>query len=346
MGNCHKESYSESTMEFKIFEAIKEGASSRFSSILSFFSSVQGISSLDSLQHKYKKLTTNPLGYCLLLNRAEMFGKLISAGSDPGAMERLFLISQFNSIEYLVQKNYFAVLKVYFPVYFELERPLDASVERYSIGMSLNFKVRCCPIHIAAIKGYLEVVEFFFEFFKGKSAPFEYDIESLEENTGENSALLACRYGNLEVVKYLHAKASADFRIINYFKENALIVTLAAMNKDPNYKFVSIFRYLLEVVKVDPCYMYEEAVVLAKCKSMFDMLSETLKKVGISIQPKEFDENSFIYTNPQNESTRDPAGQIFTVSFLANSRYPEILSIPSSIHGSTLSTDSKHSLLT
>lgn len=344
MGNCHKENYTESTMEIKIFEAIKEGAFSRFSSILSFFTSIKGIGSLDNFQHKYKNITTNPLGYCLLLNKAEMFGKLISAGCDPGAMEKLFLISQFNSIEYLVQKNYYSVLKIYFPVFRELEVPFDASVDSYSIGMSLNLKVRCCPIHVAAIKGHLEIVGFFFEFFNGKSTPFEYDIESLEENTGENSALLACRYGHYEMVRFLHSKANANFMIINYFKENALIVTMAAMNKDPDYKFVNIFRYLLEVVKVDPCYLYEEAVVLAKCKAIFNMLSENLKKVGIIIQPKEFDENSFVYTNPDKESSLDPAGQIFTISFLANSHFPEILSIPSSIHGSTLSTESKHSL--
>lgn len=343
MGNCQKEKFSDSTMDTKIFESIKSGSCHRLSSIISFINQRPDKSFLDNLQFKHKNVTTNPLGYSLLLNKAEVFSKLISAGCSPGAMEKLFQLSQFNSIEYLVQKNYLEVLKVYFPMYQTLEVPTNASVERYSIGLSLSFKVKCIPIHIAAIKGFLGVVSFFYEFFQGKSVPFEYDIESLEENTGENSALLACRYGHFELVKYLHCKAGANFNLVNFFKENALIVTMAAMNKDPDYKFVNIFRYLLEIVKVDPCYMYEEAAVLAKCKAMFNLLSEHLKKVGIIIQPKEFDENSFVYVNPNEESTLDPAGQIFTVSFLANPNFPEIRSIPSSIYASILSTNSKQS---
>lgn len=330
-------------MDSKIFEAIKEGASHRVSSLISFLSQKPETNLLDNLQIKHKNITTNPLGYSLLLNKAEIFSKLISAGCSPGLMEKLFQLSQFNSIEYLVQKNYIEVLKLYFPLYQGLEVPVNTSVERYSIGFSLSYKAKCLPIHVATVKGYLSIVSFFCEFFQGKSAPFEFDIESLEENTGENSALLACRYGHFEMVKYLHSKAGANFGLVNFFKENALIVTMAAMNKDPDYKFVNIFRYLLEIVKVDPCYMYEEAAVLAKCKAMFNLLSEHLKKVGIIIQAKEFDENSFVYENPNEDPALDPAGQIFSVSFLANPNFPEIRSIPSSIYASVLSTTSKQS---
>ena len=347
MGNCQKEKLEESNLKTRIFEEIKLGSSYRVSSIINCFVQGLGIQVLDNLQYKHKKVTTNPLGLCLLLNKPDLFSKFIEAKSDPSTMERIFSITSFDSIEYLVQKNYSSMLKMYFPLYDSAINTQNSLADTYSVAFSQSFKFRSkvLMIHLATLRGHLEIVKFFHKFYENANPPPDYDIESLEENTGENCGLLACRYGHFELVKYLHTEAKCSFEILNYFKENALIVTLASMNKDPSSKFVDIFRYLLEVVKIGPVYMYEEAAVLAKSRPMYNLLSEHLKKVGIIIAVKEFDENSFLYSDPNDTSVHAATQQFFTDSFISASKRQSIRSALSSISSNECENDLKMSLL-
>jgi hypothetical protein len=333
MGNCHRDKLSETNIETRIFEEIKSGSGFRVASIISCFSQGLGMKVLDNLQYKHKNITTNPLGLCLLLNKSEMFSKFINEKSDPERMEQFFALSQFDSIEYLIQKNYLDLLKVYFPIKQGLFEKADSFVDTYSVVLSgsFKFKSKVLPIHLAALRGSVEIVSFFHNYFLPNPAPLEYNIETLEENTGENCGLLACRYGHFELVKFLHS-VGCNMKILNHFNENTLIVTLASMNKGPHYKFVNIFKYLLEEVRLDPLYKYEEAAVLAKSRPMYYLLSEHLKKVGVILEVKEFDENSFLYCDPNDVTVREGTQEVFSESFIEKSKHQDNRSALSSIY--------------
>lgn len=348
MGNCHRQHLTESTIDGKVFEAIHSGVYRRLVSIVDFYKPTIGIQALDCLRTKYKKMTTNPLGLCLLLGSTRMFKLLLDSGSDPIEMDNLFKLSHFNPIEFLCNEGYHEILKLYFPIsYNSADSISNTSVRSYSVAFSCTFLTDffAYPIHIACHKGHLEIISFFYDFFKSSpTIPKEYNIESLEDSTGENCALIACRRGNYELVKFLHTKCKANFGILNDYKENAVIVTIAGMNKQPNYNFVTILMYLVDEVKIDVTYMYEDALALTRCRPIQNYLRAKLKKMGIDVPVNDEDQVSFDYVNPETQDEKKPpVERIFSETFLNKVKPDDLRSGPSSIYASGLFTEYKDS---
>lgn len=348
MGNCNKEGFSEATIDNKIFESIKSGVYKRVVSILNFYKLTKGIEALDSIHSKYNQITTTALGLCLIIGNQKLFKLLLENSCSVENMEKAFQISQFYSIEYLCRKGHCDLLQVYFPLYMKKIYPQkEHNSIRYSImsSMSSSFTSKVLPLHVACREGKLEIIKYLFEYFKDSQIPKEFDIETLEETTGENCALVACREGYFDIVKYLHEKCEANFKLINLFKENAIIVTIAGMNKNLNYTFVDILNYLVEVVGVDITYMYEEALVLGKCKSVHNFLVPRLKKLGIKVNSQDLEDVSFEYTNKIVSDLPRTQEKILTESFVNMTIPLDMSSLPSSIHSSLLASDIKDSIL-
>ncbi|OMJ89571.1 hypothetical protein SteCoe_8276 [Stentor coeruleus] len=347
MGNCQKEKISAVGIQDKIFSAIKSGVYRRFTSIVDFAKLTIGIEALDNLRMKHKRITTNPIGLCLLLGCTDMFKYFLNCGCNTLEMEKCFSITQFNSIEYICRQGFHEILKVYLPIALTANVFSNkTSTNSYSMILSgsYNIKSEMLPIHLACHNGHSEIISFLFNYFKNyDNIPREYDIESLEENTGENCALIACREGHFDIVKYLYTVCNANFHIINNFNENAIIVTIAGMNKNPHYKFVDILQYLVEDIKVDVKYMYEEAIVLAKSRPIYNYLSGKLKKIGIIAERKNFDDISYEYRKKGDDEFEEPPERLFSESFIQESKYDDMRSALSSIHESVNSNDFKDS---
>lgn len=347
MGNCQKENATAVGIQDRIFSAIQSGAYRRFASIVDFAKITVGIEALDNLQMKYKKITTNPMGLCLILGHGDMFKYILNCGCSTLEMEKCFNITGFNSIEYICCQGFHEILKIYLPINLA-ENILSnkSSTNSYSMILSGSYPIKSgtLPIHLACHNGHSEVISFLFDYFKNSdNFPKEYDIESLEENTGENCALIACREGHFNIVKYLYTVCKANFHIINNFNENALIVTIAGMNKNPHYKFVDTIQYLVEEIKVDIKYMYEEAIVLAKSRPVYNYLSGKLQKIGINVEKKFFDDVSYEYRRKGDDELEEPPERLFSDSFIQESKYDDMRSALSSIHESLNPNDFKDS---
>jgi Ankyrin repeats (many copies) len=336
MGNCNKESYSPVTDEKKIFESIIAGQQRRLGHIVRFYKSTSGIDSLDKIQTKYKKLTTNALGLCILVGNLEAFKLLIENDCKINSMEKIFENSRFNPMEYLCRKGDLDFIRVYLPYSIEsLKHKFSISANSYSIALSKSFIFihKVLPIHSACAYGNLNVVQYLYEHFKDDSSvPREYDINAVEENTGENCAMIACRRGHYDLVKYLYKTCDANFHLINDSKENAIIVTIAGMNKNFDYSFINILCYLVEEVKVDVKYKYEEALLLAKCKTVYNILTHQLKKSGIVVERKDIEDLSYENEHRKSEKPQPMPLRLFTSSFIREDGRDQSRSLPSSIH--------------
>ena len=186
MGNCNKEKYSGNAAQDKVFEAIKSGAFRQLSAIVSFYNFSSGMESLDQLQTKHRNITTNALGLCLLLGKANMFKFLLENKADIKIMEKNFEISQLNSIEYVCRKGYLELLSLYLPLYLDYKSSTDPeSFISYSLALSKSFACnrKQLPIHSACHNGNVELVKYLIDFFKtSSSVPSEFNIETLENS--------------------------------------------------------------------------------------------------------------------------------------------------------------------
>jgi hypothetical protein len=118
-------------------------------------------------------------------------------------------------------------------------------------------------------------------------------------------------------------------------------VTIAGMNRNPHTRYVQVIRYLVEEVKVDIKFMYEEALYLAKSKPVYDYLAENLRKSGIVIEKKNADDTHFeLKRNVYDYSDLLPE-KVITDSFIEGSKNTNVRSRPSSIHWSVSSFDAK-----
>ena len=169
MGNCSREQLSETTLEVKIFDAIKSGAYRRVLSMIEFCKGTVGIGFLDKLQYQMNKVTTNPLGLCILLGNSRFFQLLYENGCTIGEMERTFEISQFDSMYHICTKGYTDILKLYFPDFLKTkEGRYKESVKSYSISFtrSYRFSREIIPMHIACYNGHIGILSYFYEYFK------------------------------------------------------------------------------------------------------------------------------------------------------------------------------------
>ena len=98
-------------------------------------------------------------------------------------------------------------------------------------------------------------MEYLYNYFQ--NPPDEFNIHHIEESTGENCAIISCKTGNLELVKYLHRVCKADFHIINKRKESSLQVMAAWSKKRSGRRFIECVKYLVEVIQINLLYEYE-----------------------------------------------------------------------------------------
>ena len=96
----------------------------------------------------------------------------------------------------------------------------------------------------------------------------------IDPSTGENSALVACKYCNLQIIKFLNETCRVDFGLINKEEKNALHI--AVSSKYAVQKF-EVVVYLVEKCRVDITYRYKE---LLESTSNLDIACYFQKRFG------------------------------------------------------------------
>jgi hypothetical protein len=217
-----------------------------------------------------KKL--NALAYCVHSGNTKMFKFLLSQGCSIGSMESLLSSQGMRAINMICFKNFTDLLQAYLPLYLQSSNPENLRFEH--------------PIHSACRSGALGVLKFIQSYFSLKSVPNEFNIESVNEND-ENSALIACRYGQLNIVKYLHDVCRINLKVLNKKGENALLICLNGYKHTPSLGYFDLVVYLVEEIRIDLTYMYGEVVKATENKEIAVYLEGKLEKLGIFYKKNE-----------------------------------------------------------
>jgi hypothetical protein len=116
------------------------------------------------------------------------------------------------------------------------------------------------------------------------------DIREINEETGENCALISIKSGSLAMVKLVFEKYHLDFNVKNKCGETALQICAVSSAKHPNMNFDEIFIFLIEEVKVDPRENYEEVLLVLDRTELIRYYENVLNDKGIKARKQEIEE--------------------------------------------------------
>jgi hypothetical protein len=306
----------------KIIQAINFSTPRRLKSLIAYFKSVSSIETLDNTLLPYANYKVNALGLCLLKGKSELFKLLLENQSSLELAEKILLNQDIIIINYLCTKGYIEILQIYFPYY--ISKP--HGVYKISLGQY--------PIHLACYNGHAQIVLYFYNFFKDSaSIPVEFDINALEESTGENCALIGCRKGDLKLVTELYETCGADFGICNNKKEAADMICVIGMNNTPSLSYIDVLDYLIEKVGIDIRESYKELLSISESPLLVKYINE--KIIDLIIRSANKSNDSHLESKGTKASTDQ---NIFTSTFI-NSEGCAFKSFVSSISQNPQSSD-------
>lgn len=321
MGNCcntKKHPNFERLIKHRMTEAIEKNAVDRIKELIIKYSSVtfkkEPIFHINKPIVKIYGHDMNPLGYALFLGFTEAFAVILEQGKAKlSEMSKLYANISKRPIDIICELGHRQLLEYYMPYYLgkndEIEESFTDSIS-LSFSPSKNTKSHIneksktlmpmsaiSPLHRAIEKGRLNIVQFIWEYFKNRSPPHELSIHYQDELTGDNCALVSCKTGNLELIRYLHEVCKADFQIFNKRKENAVQILAVWSKKIKQKRFKECFRYVIDTIGVDYTYEFEETLLVLEDRSIVAYLEEKLKKDGISISKSRIDDKYSLSKN-------------------------------------------------
>ena len=314
MGNCFslkRNSTFEKFIGNKLAEAIDTNTLDKIREIIIKYSlsgvNKEPILNINNPIVKIYSQDMNALGYALFLGHTEAFSIILELGrAKLSMMTKLFTNLGKRPMDIICELGHRKLLEIYLPLYLTKSDQLeeeDSDSISLSFTMSKNLKSQTqekskvintvpiiSPLHRACEKGKLHIMQFLVEHFAGKNIPPEFNIHYQDEQTGDNCALVSCKTGVLEIIKYLFEVCKADFHILNKRKENAIQILAVWSKKRKQKKYYECFRYLVETVCVDYTYEYEETLLVLEDRDIIFYLEEKLKADGISINKSKIDD--------------------------------------------------------
>ena len=298
---------------------------------LSKFCYEQNVSpQINMIKLKLNSLVANPLGYALAKGKLESF-KYIYTRLDGliHDMEEIFNNQGYRSIDIVCIQGHLQMLSFYLPVYISIfldntpstpKDPHDTLSFTSIQTPNLNPFFKFTPIQYACYYEHFSLIRFFRSYFIEKPIPYLFDLEYQDEVTGENCALISCKYGNYKLMKFLHEECKSNFEIINKRDENAIVVLAAASSRCDNYDYLVCLRYLVKVIRIDPRFRHEDVVLLLNNYKLLQIFYEALEPYGI-IPDKEILENLNLIRCDYQESNNEDLN-----FFELNSAKPSVLS--------------------
>lgn len=285
MGCCENKSSMQSreTIVEKLKESVKNGNIKQLCfHLISYESITKTKLDIDGFVFKYQDVADlNLMGYALLHGNLEMVKYIhLKLKASIVAMDKLFRDLNLTSLTIMCENNYFEIFEYIAPFYFEIQEE-EGKIELIE---SKEHIVQYSPVQLACYYGNIGIVSSIMQFTKGKTVPEQLDIHKINESTGENCALVSCKSGNYNMIKFLHLNCQADFSALNNAKENALqILALSANPSNLNQVFQS-FVYLIEKTEVDVLYNYKDTIrKLSQEKLLFYYLIQLeAKKISVS----------------------------------------------------------------
>ena len=160
------------------------------------------------------------------------------------------------------------------------------------------------PIHRACEFSHLEIVKLVWRYMKEYPSPCrDFDVHAIDERTGENCALIAARVGDLPMMEFLFVECGADFTIKTKRKESALQLAVLSKKQHNSDKEFECIKFLLEKVKLDVVYEYEETLLLCDNSMVQEYIEDMLVAHGVSTCKEVIEEaNSIKRSHPTHYS--------------------------------------------
>ena len=257
------------------------------------------IRTIDETFTEVQGLNLNPLAYALWLGQEKSFKFIHSKlNAKISVMESLFEKYEFSSLHIICAKGFTDLLRHYLPFYIEenTEYPEVQEIHQSRIScficdesvLNSDVKTKYQPIHLAVIQEQIQLMTFVFKFFETRSfVPKSLDLEYKEELSGENCALLACRYGKYKMIMFLHKTCKISFRVKNHSGMNAVNVLIDGGRGKIDKNYLFCLQYLVEKVGIDFEHRFQFNLINAEDVEMVRYLEGKLRDIGNFITKKE-----------------------------------------------------------
>lgn len=272
MGCCENKNKLEDQFNIKlIFECIRLKqikvlkrmiSSKHFNKNKSYF-----LQKLNKERSDYKGLSLNTLSYALILGDIKIFIFLHKLGCSLSSMESIFLEQGLNPLDVICMKGYSNLLSYYLTFFIsENKSYYNGDIVKSSRVMLENdfspFPGRnFTSIQLATIFDNIQVITIINEFAKNLiKVPEIMDLDYAERITGMNCPLLAVKYGNFAMVKYLHTNYNCNFHLKDANGVGAVEIAVNESSVKPNKPYGMIIVYLIDVVGVNFDKILSEAV--------------------------------------------------------------------------------------
>lgn len=251
------------------------------------------------------------LSYALVAGSTKSFRFLHEkCGCSIELMNQNFASYGMSPLNIVCEKNHAELLKYYLPIFFryrsESVSVMNSTIDFTNSQLLKEPKDPFTPIQVAVLNGSIAAVDILYNYNLSHPDPL-INIELINEETGENCALIAIRSGSLAMVKLVFEKYKIDFNASNKFGESALQICAVSSAKHPNMSFDEIFIYLVEEVGLDPSVNYEEVLLVLDRKELILYYQKVLERKGITATKEEIENNftsknkSIRFIKPDNE---------------------------------------------
>jgi hypothetical protein len=205
------------------------------------------------------------------------------AAASLEAFKQTMALLRRTPLDLICEQGHVLLLKYMLPLLEKTDHPEDSIFfkQTQSQDLTLLQPSSYTAVQRSAEKGHLAILQFLKEYYKARRAPPECDLHYVEEASGENCALLACKTGKLDVIRFLHEECKADFSLINKRRESAIQLAAVGSRKSPKSSFKECFKYLCEVVNVDVSHEHEETLLLLEDPRLIEYVERRLKLSGL-----------------------------------------------------------------
>lgn len=241
-----------------IVDSIERNDCSRVKEYLELYSHLEKTTVKEILDKEiivYREMEFSILAYCLWVGRSLSFQYCMDRlNCSFEAMQLSFQNKHIIPINYICEQGLIETFKVYLPYYLAYLESLDTSQRSFSARLDKqkdNYAISSNAAQLACYSEHIAILCYINDYFAHITPPKELDLHFIDESTGENCALIACRSGNLALIKVLHEKIKANFHVLNFKNEGALEIMAEASQFRTEKVFFPCFVYMVEIVKVE-----------------------------------------------------------------------------------------------
>ena len=252
----------------------------------------------------------NMPAYCLLLNNLEVFKYLHTTFKiDFSLMESILREYDISGIGEICANNYMEFLEYYLPFYLSIDLERASVFSNVTLDLqdrdNSKYKISYSAVQLACMNGYISILNYIYNYFRGLTPPVALDIHHTDYTTGENCALLACRPGNYPMIRFLHLVCNADFKVLNNKNESAIQILASSGKQKYAPDLCNSLMYLVEKIGVDVMYGYEETLLILESSECIVYIEQQLALRQVYASKVEIEYNNRLIKRNSEDAHRE-----------------------------------------